>query len=162
MIGPLTTPPRTNPARQELHLVNSMPTMTAQSQQSTLASPVTDPSPSATLRSLTPVTPVLNAQPLPQSTPTKIAVSNLYTTNKKYRVESQFAMGQEMKKYFVGPMPPEQFLNVFFPIDDPQGVPSFTAGCYQETVRCTGEKPAYCSFVCQFSLYPPCVLTIFF
>jgi hypothetical protein len=54
-----------------------------------------------------PITPPSTNQPLPQSTPIKIGTSTTcpFTTNKKYCIESCTAMGEEMAKYLVGPMP---------------------------------------------------------
>ena len=90
--------------------------------------------------------------PIPQSTPIKIGVSTTcpFTTNQKYRIESCTVMGQEMKKYLVGPMPAQEFLNDFFPIGelpDLDSVSLFNPGCYDRVVKAKKEKRAYKPFV---------------
>jgi hypothetical protein len=89
---------------------------------------------------------------LPQSTPVKIHTSTTlpFTTNQKYRVESCTTMAEEMRKYLVGPMPAQQFLDDFFPIDNFRGlrsIPRFKPGCYNATVKAVNEKQAYAPFV---------------
>jgi hypothetical protein len=47
-------------------------------------------------------------------------------------------MGEEMAKYLVRPMPPQQFLDEFFPVSKLPGldsIPLFTPGCYCDTVE---------------------------
>lgn len=100
-------------------------------------------------------TPSLSCTPLPHSTPVKIETSTTcpFTTNQKYRIESRTAMGREIKKYLVGPMPAQQFLDDFFPVhklsslDD---VPQFQSNCYSRTIRAKKEKKAYDPFVSLF------------
>jgi hypothetical protein len=68
----------------------------------------------------------------------------------KYRIELCSAMASEIQKYLVGPMPPDQFLEDFFPLnklDDRNKVPSFSAGCYDQTVNALCETHAYAPFV---------------
>jgi hypothetical protein len=92
---------------------------------------------------------------LPQSTPIKInsATTLPFTTNQKYRIESCSTMASEMRKYLVGPMPPQQFLNDFFPLNElsclskKSDLPSFSPGCYHRTVIAESEKKAYNPFV---------------
>jgi len=87
---------------------------------------------------------------LPQSTPVKAVISLLlpFTTTQKYCVESYTALAQEIKQYIVGPIPPEEFLQTFFPLDnisvswDP-----FEVGCYDATVNATTERSSYEPFV---------------
>jgi hypothetical protein len=58
-------------------------------------------------------------------------------------------MAHEMKKYIVGPMPAEQFLDDFLPtkhIPDYQRR-EFHAGCYDDTVNARKELNAYEPFV---------------
>jgi len=63
------------------------------------------------------------------------------------------AMASEVKKYLVRPMPPEEFLNTFFPLSKLEGLhrdsrfTSFTPGCYDKTVASQAEKSAYNPFV---------------
>ena len=59
-------------------------------------------------------------QPDIQLTPIKHGLSTMYkfTTNHKYWEKEMLDMGSEMKKYFVGPMPGQNFLNEFFPLQD--------------------------------------------
>ena len=75
------------------------------------ANPTTPPS-------ADPVTPSCVASLHPQSTLIKIKSSTTcpFTTNQKYRIESHNTMGEEIKKYLVGPMPAQEFLDDFFPI----------------------------------------------
>lgn len=92
---------------------------------------------------------------LPQSTPIKTGISTTlpYTTNQKYRIESCTEMGKEMRKYLVGPMSAQQFLDDFFPIKKISSlgtVPSFQQGCYDHTIAAKKEKKAYNPFVSQF------------
>ena len=99
-----------------------------------------------------PVTPPSTNQPLPQSTPIKIGTSTTcpFTTNQKYRVESCTAMGEEMEKYLVRPMPIQQFLDEYFPISklpNLDAVPLFSPGCYHDTVSTANETSSYKPFV---------------
>ena len=99
-----------------------------------------------------PDTPQGKTLPLPQSTPIKVDTSTTlpFTTTQKYRVKSYTAMAEEMAKYLVGPMPAQQFLDEFFPIDDLPGlqsVPSFARGCYRAAVMAEKETSAYKHFV---------------
>jgi hypothetical protein len=73
---------------------------------------------STTPPSADPVTPSHVASLHPLSTPIKMESSTTcpFTTNQKYCIESCNAMGEEIKKYLVGPMPVQQFLDDFFPI----------------------------------------------
>ena len=116
----------------------------------------------ATLPSADPVTPSRVALLHPQSTPIKIESSTTcpFTTNQKYRIESRNAMGEEIKKYLVGPMPVQQFLDDFFPISelpDLAAIPQFEPKCYGRTIRAKKEKNAYRPFVSPFDKtpYPP-------
>jgi hypothetical protein len=98
------------------------------------------------------ITPPSSNQPLPPSTPIKIGTSTTcpFTTNQKYRIESCTAMGEEMAKYLVGPMPIQQFLDEFFPISklpELDKVPLFSSGCYDDTVCAEKETGSYNSFV---------------
>jgi hypothetical protein len=109
-----------------------------------------------------PTTPPCTNPPLPQSTPVKIETSTTcpFTTNQKYRVESCTAMGEEMAKYLVGPMPPQQFLDEFFPVSKLPGldsVPLVTPGCYCDTVETEREEASYKHFVHPLNEfhYPP-------
>jgi hypothetical protein len=100
---------------------------------------------------MAPVTPPMTASPLPQSTPIKTdsATTLPFTTNQKYRIQSCTAMAGEMRKYLVGPMPPEQFLNDFFPLNELSVIdfPSFYPGCYSDTIIARSETSAYDPFV---------------
>jgi hypothetical protein len=99
-----------------------------------------------------PTTPPATAVPPLESTPIKIGSSTTlpFTTNQKYRVESCSAMGEEVKKYLVGPMPTQQFLDDFFPTNELQDlheIPLFTGGCYGRTIAAERETDAYKPFV---------------
>jgi hypothetical protein len=62
-------------------------------------------------------------------------------------------MATEMKRYLVGPMPVQEFLDDFFPIGELPGldaVPPFTPGCYRRTVAAKKETAAYNPFVSLF------------
>jgi hypothetical protein len=113
----------------------------------------------ATLPSGDPVTPSRVASLHPQSTPIKIESSTTcpFTTNQKYRIESRNAMGEEIKKYLVGPMPPEEFLDEFFPISELPNlatIPQFKPKRYDQTIRAKKEKNAYRPFVSPFDKAP--------
>lgn len=59
-------------------------------------------------------------------------------------------MGDEMKGYFVGPMPAAEFLNTFFPktsIDKALKAGRFKKGCFDKVISCEGEKQAYLPFI---------------
>ena len=99
-----------------------------------------------------PNTPPKHDKPFPHSTPVKATIVTTFpfTTNQKYRVESRNAMASEVKKYIVGPMPPGEFLDAFFPLSELGGldrVSSFTPGCYDKTVEAETETSAYAPFV---------------
>jgi hypothetical protein len=99
-----------------------------------------------------PTTPTCAALPLPESTLIKLESSTTcpFTTNQKYWVELCIAMGQEIKKYLVRPMPAQEFLDDFFLIGelprlDP--VPQFVTNCYCQTIKCKKEMKVYAPFV---------------
>ena len=58
-------------------------------------------------------------------------------------------MADKMKKYIIGPMPTDQFLDEFLPTKDIPGYRrmEFHAGCYDSTMRAKKEQLAYESFV---------------
>jgi len=60
-------------------------------------------------------------------------------------------MGKEMEKFFVGPMPAQEFLDTFFPMDKlrkrGERGHRFSPGCFQETVSAECERDAYDPFV---------------
>jgi len=108
-----------------------------------------------------PTTPPGTDPPLPQSTPVKIESSTTlpFTTNQKYRIESCTTMGEEIKKYLVGPMPADKFLDKFFPVgklSDLDRASRFTPNCYRRTVEAERETRSYKHFVSLFneSRYP--------
>jgi hypothetical protein len=104
-------------------------------------------------------TPPHTTLPLPQSTPIKVNSSTTlsFTTHNKYCIESCTAMAEEMAKYFVGPMPFQQFLDDVFPVKELpslSNIPRFRAGKYKTTVKAKLEANAYSPFVslkCQLS-----------
>jgi hypothetical protein len=94
----------------------------------------------ATSLSTDPVTPSCMVSLHPQSTLIKIKSSTIspFTTNQKYCIKSHNAMGEEIKKYLVGPMPAYQFLDDFFPISklpDLATIPQFEPKCYGQTIE---------------------------
>jgi hypothetical protein len=100
----------------------------------------------------TPTTPPQAKMPLLQSTPFKTGSSTTYpyTTTHKFRIERCSALADEIGPYIVGPMPAQQFLDDFFPVDDIpdlDSVPLFTPGCYDSTVEAKKEILAYKPFV---------------
>ena len=103
---------------------------------------------------MNPITPPGTHLPLPQTTPVKIKSSTTlpYTTNQKYCVESSTTMGEEIKKYLVGPLPAQQLLDFFFLVSElpDLGVSLFTPGCYQRTVTVQNETCSYEHFVSFF------------
>lgn len=86
------------------------------------------------------------------STPIKHGTSTLnkFTTNQKYRVREMSAMGDEMKKFFVGPMPAREFLNTFFPVEQLNNsarAGQFYRGCFVDSISVEMEPEAYNPFV---------------
>jgi hypothetical protein len=74
-------------------------------------------------------------------------------------------MGREMKKYIVGPMPPQAFLDKFFPaseLSDLDTIPEFEVKCYDQTIAAFKESSTYKPFVSPFGrpLYPPSAVHI--
>lgn len=97
-------------------------------------------------------TPPNTTLPLPQSTPIKVDNSTVlpFTTHDKYRIETCTAMAAEIKKYLVGPMPIQQFLDSFFPISQLPSLddlPSFLPGHYDKVLKAKLECDAYDPFV---------------
>ena len=100
----------------------------------------------------TPTTPPRTTAPLPRSTPIKVGSSTTcpFTTNQKFRVDACTAMGEEIKKYLVGPMPAQQFLDDFFPVNELSGldkVSKFKPNCYRRTIKAQKETDSYEPFV---------------
>jgi hypothetical protein len=94
-------------------------------------------------------TPPNTTWPLPQSTPIKADSSTVlpFTTHNKYRIETCTAMAAEIKKYLVGPMPVQEFLHSFFPIEDHNLAQNFERGHYDDVVNVKLENHAYNPFV---------------
>ena len=121
-----------------------------------MAEPELQPEINASL--FVPATPPPSCAALPHSTPVKIETSTTipFTTNQKYRIDSRTVMGSEIKKYLVGPMPAQQFLDDFFPVHKlsklkvPNKVPKFKSNCYSKTIKAKKEKNAYNPFVSLF------------
>jgi len=95
-----------------------------------------------------------------QSTPIKHGLSMMYksTTNYKYQEKEMLDMGDEMKGYFVGPMPATEFLNTFFPkssLDTSARAKQFEPGCFDNVVSCALETDTYEPFVGPFVV--PCI-----
>lgn len=100
----------------------------------------------------TPTTPTGANLQLPQSTPVKTGSSTTlpYSSTQKYRIDSCSALAKEVSPYLVGPMPVQDFLDDFFPVDclpHLDDVPAFNRGCYRRTVRVQNETLAYEPFV---------------
>jgi len=115
----------------------------------------------------TPTTPLCNALSLtlPQSTPVKTGTSSLlpFTMTQKYCVESHTALAKEVKKHLVGPMPPKEFLETFFPLDkisQETEAEVFKVGCYKDTMQAIKERLAYGPFVSPLNGYPQPALTV--
>jgi hypothetical protein len=90
-----------------------------------------------------------------RSTPIKHGTSTMFkfTTNQWYCKKEMSAMGEEMKDYFVRPMPATKFLDAFFPSTAQQRSPcgkTYGSGCYDKVVLCGAETLAYDPFVSQF------------
>ena len=113
----------------------------------------TPPNSNPTIFPTDPTTPTRPPKVHSQSTPVKMDSSTTFpfTTNEKYRYKTRNAtMADEMPKYIVGPMPPQQFLDDFFPIDklpDLDQVPCFSPGCYKRVSEIESEIDAYLPFV---------------
>jgi hypothetical protein len=73
-----------------------------------------------------------------------------FTTNQRYREKEMSAMGEEMKDYFVGPMPAAEFLDAFFPQQRSPCAKTYRSGCYDKVILCGAETLAYDPFVTQF------------
>ena len=105
-----------------------------------------------TMSATTPETQPNATLPLPQSTPIKVDNSTVlpFTTHDKYHIETCTAMAVEMKKYLVGPMPTQQFLDSFFPISQLpslDNLPRFIPGHYHDVIKAKLECDAYDPFV---------------
>jgi hypothetical protein len=64
-------------------------------------------------------------------------------------------MATEIKKYLIGPMPVQLFLDSFFPIGQLpslDGLPSFKPGHYHDVVEAKSESGAYDPFVSESQL----------
>lgn len=99
-----------------------------------------------------PTTPPRTAAILPKSTPIKPGISSTtpFTTNHLYRINSVTAMGKEMAKFLVGPMPAQLFLDTFFPtgeLSNLDDVPSFEPDCYSDVFTSKYETHTYVPFV---------------
>ncbi len=99
-------------------------------------------------------TPPGSTNPLPQSTPIKADSSTTFPfiTTRKYRIETCTIMAEEMKEYIVRLMPPQQFLDDFFPMNSinhySYGVTEeFYPNCYDDIVTARVETQAYKPFV---------------
>ena len=69
-------------------------------------------------------------------------------------------MGSKMKRYFIGPMPAQKFLDKFFPLQDINTSlreKVFVSGDYDEVVSWTTETQAYSPFV---GCYLTCSVTV--
>lgn len=122
--------------------------------------------PSETSHSLTSVT---TLTPSPQSTPIMTGISSTapFTTNQKFCIESCTTMGKEKKIYIVGPMPAQQFLDDFFPIDSFPGLDSvpwwawiFWAQLLSSHCQCQKIKWAYMRFISPILWISPAIFTI--
>jgi hypothetical protein len=76
-------------------------------------------------------TPKCATVPLPQSTPIKNTIPTTcpFTTNQKFRIPSCTAMASEIANFILGLMPPQAFLDDFFPTNKLWGlsqVPFYT------------------------------------
>ena len=101
---------------------------------------------------MNPATPPLHVMPLPHSTPIRADSSTMFPfmTTQKYCMESYTTIAREMRKYILGPMPPQQFLDNFFPLSgiaDLSDVPHFSTGCYSQTLLAKNELQMYNPFV---------------
>jgi hypothetical protein len=62
-------------------------------------------------------------------------------------------MGDEMKGYFIGPMPATEFLDTFFPkssLDNSARARQFMPGCFNDVLSCALETDTYQPFVRPF------------
>ena len=105
-----------------------------------------------TMSATTPATPPNTTLPLPQSTLIKVNNSTVlpFTTHDKYCIETCTTMAADMKKYLIGPMPIEQFLDSFFPISQLpslDNLPRFIPGHYHDVIKAKLECDAYDPFV---------------
>jgi hypothetical protein len=121
--------------------------------------PPTGPTPPLANPPRGPATPPRVTLPLSHSTPLKIESSTIcpFTTNQKFRIPARNAMGEEIRKFIVGPMPAQQFLDDFFPLSklpDLKAIPTFTANLYDRTVTSRLEVSAYDHFVSPFGKHP--------
>lgn len=95
-----------------------------------------------------------STSPIPHilATPVKHGTSTMhrFTTNHKYQQKEMLDMGNEMRKYFLGPIPATKFLNTFFPLnllETSLKAKTFQPGCFSEVTSCTCETDAYIPFV---------------
>ncbi|KAG2086971.1 uncharacterized protein F5147DRAFT_781478 [Suillus discolor] len=93
-------------------------------------------------------------------TPIKHGSSTMvpFSTNARYRINTINGLGKEVLPFAVGPMPVQQFLDEFFPSSQllDHGYTPLTnqpLECFEQTIQCTSEVPAYCKFVHAMSAF---------
>jgi hypothetical protein len=111
-------------------------------------SPLPQPSPVGHSETLN-RTPPLPTAPLleSKSTPIRTHRNTTYpfTSTHKHRDKDQAEIGFDMLNSFVGPMPPGEFLDYFFPSSDPPC--SFEVGTFHRVLSAQKETEMYDPFV---------------
>jgi hypothetical protein len=117
------------------------------------ALPLTTPFPAAvfTIMSQTPVTPPSNVPPLPKSTPIHTQSNTthkdgVYGLKPEGREHIFGQLSTKMNPFFVGPMPPHDFLEEFLPLS--QLEPPFSEGMFSSMIGVSKETDMYNQFVC--------------
>jgi hypothetical protein len=109
-----------------------------------------------------PSTPPSTTTLLPASTPFRTcnATSNSFDPKYEGRETLYGHLSNEMSPYFVGPMPPQEFLDSFLPLSTPdtsaESVPTFKVGMFSSLTKLTSEADMYDRFVSSNLCVPPC------
>ena len=110
-----------------------------------------------------PSTPPSTTAPLPGSTPFRTwnATSSAFDPKYEGRETLYGRLSNEMNPYFVGPMPPQEFLGSFLPpytldASVESGVPNFKAGMFSALTKSTSEAEMYERLVSSNLCMPPC------
>jgi hypothetical protein len=96
-------------------------------------------------------TPPSNTSQLPQSTPirTQSSTTGKYASKFEGRDSTFDLLANEMGPFFVGPMPPEEFLDEFLPLSsDVLKDSRFKEGMFSPMTKLSHEGTQYDAFVC--------------
>jgi hypothetical protein len=91
-----------------------------------------------------PTTPPSNAAPLPAGTPVHTHSATIDQYNYEDGEATFQQLSDEMKSFFVSPVPPQEFLDHFLPSTSPDSSgPAFKAGMFTNLSGTTSEAEMY-------------------